>query len=81
MTIAKLGTKHFKTMRILTDVLRTYVEYKHCPSTQLDPKYHFGCPSFSRTLFKLDINCNMDILFTDKVEDIVKAEINAIGTT
>ena len=59
-TATWLRTKHFKDMKILPDDSRTYVVFKHCPDTQLDPKQLFGYPSIPCTLFKIDIKCNMD---------------------
>ena len=44
-------------------------------STQLDLKNLFGCPSIARALFKIDIDCNMNTLYTEKAQDIAKAVI------
>ncbi|GFT64411.1 hypothetical protein TNCV_4831441 [Trichonephila clavipes] len=38
-TITSLRTKPFKGMKNLPNGFRSYVEGKHCPGTQLDPKY------------------------------------------
>ena len=79
-TIARLRTKHSKGMMILPNSSRTYVECKHCPGTQLDPKYLFGCSCIACILYKIDINCNMDIVHKDKVKAIVKTVVNAFGS-
>ena len=61
-TIARLRTKHFKGMKQRPNSSRIYVECKHCLGTQLDSKHLFCHLSIDHTLFKIDINCNIDSL-------------------
>ncbi|GFT28643.1 RNase H domain-containing protein [Trichonephila clavipes] len=72
-------TKHFKGMKILPDGSRSYVECRHRPGTQLDPKRLFSCPSIDGALFKIDKDCSMDIFYSDLVTDVAKAVILAFG--
>ncbi|GFT47340.1 RNase H domain-containing protein [Trichonephila clavipes] len=53
-------------MKILPDGSGSYVEYRHCPGTQLDPKHPFSCPFIVGALFKIDNDCSMDILYSDR---------------
>ncbi|GFV95629.1 HTH_Tnp_Tc3_2 domain-containing protein [Trichonephila clavipes] len=62
-------------MTILPDGSRSYVECKHCPGTQLDPKHLFSYPSIVRALFKIDNDCSMDILYSDRAMDVATAVI------
>ncbi|GFW58014.1 RNase H domain-containing protein [Trichonephila clavipes] len=78
-TIAKLRTKYFKGMEILSDGSRSYVEYRHCPYTQLDPKHLFSCLSIVGVLFKMDNDCSMVILYSDHAMDVATAVIPAFG--
>ncbi|GFX13590.1 RNase H domain-containing protein [Trichonephila clavipes] len=78
-TITRLRTKYFKGMKILPDGSRSYVECRHCSGTQLDPKHHFSCPSPVGALFKIDYNCSMDILYSDRSMDVVTAMIHIFG--
>ncbi|GFX82014.1 CLIP domain-containing protein [Trichonephila clavipes] len=71
--------KHFKGMEILPDGSRSYVECKHCPSTQLDPKHLSNCPSIDGALLKIDNDCSMDILYWDRAIDVATAVIHAFG--
>ncbi|GFW89970.1 hypothetical protein TNCV_3741561 [Trichonephila clavipes] len=59
---------------------RSYVECSHFPDTQqLDRKYLFSCPSIVGALFKIDNDCSMDILQSDRALDIVTAVNHAFG--
>ncbi|GFX37942.1 RNase H domain-containing protein [Trichonephila clavipes] len=78
-TITRLRTKHFKGMKILPDGFRSYVECRHCPGTQLDPKYRFSCPSIVCAFFKIDNDSRMDILYSDRAMDVAKTMIHAFG--
>ncbi|GFT47339.1 RNase H domain-containing protein [Trichonephila clavipes] len=60
---------------------RSYVECRYCPSTQLNPKHLFNCPSIIGALFKKDYGCSMDILYSDRAMDVATAVIYAFGKT
>ncbi|GFX45879.1 RNase H domain-containing protein [Trichonephila clavipes] len=75
----RLRTKHFKGMKILPDVSRSYVECRHCPCTQLDRKHLFSCLSIVGALFKINNDCHMDILYSDRVVDVATAVIRTFG--
>ncbi|GFT55051.1 RNase H domain-containing protein [Trichonephila clavipes] len=78
-TITRLRRKHFKSMKILPDGSRSYVECRYCPGKQMDPKHLFSCPSIVGALFKIDKNCSMDILYSDRAMDVATAGIHAFG--
>ncbi|GFV71347.1 RNase H domain-containing protein [Trichonephila clavipes] len=78
-TINRLRTKHFEGMKILPDGSRSYVEWRQCPATQLDPKHLFSCPSIVGALFKIDNDCCMDILYSDRAMDVATVVIHAFG--
>ncbi|GFU17179.1 RNase H domain-containing protein [Trichonephila clavipes] len=78
-TITRLRTKHFKGMKILPDGFRSYVECRHCSGAQLDPKHCFSCPFIVGALFKIDNDCSMDILYSDRAMDVATALIHAFG--
>ncbi|KAF8782068.1 hypothetical protein HNY73_012401 [Argiope bruennichi] len=78
-TIARLETGHLRGMRIMSDGSRLYGECRHCPGVQLDPEHIFSCCSIILALFKIDIECTRDILYSDKVEDVAKDFLHAFG--
>ncbi|XP_055944550.1 uncharacterized protein LOC129975513 [Argiope bruennichi] len=78
-TLARLRTGHLRGMWIMSDGSRLYVECRHCPGVQLDPEHVFSCHSIISALFKIDIDCTRDILYSNKVEDVVKAVLHAFG--
>ena len=49
-------------------------------NSKTDPTYLFGCSSIIRAFFKIDIDCKIDTLYTEKVEVIAKAVIHAFDT-
>ncbi|GFV66118.1 RNase H domain-containing protein [Trichonephila clavipes] len=51
-TITGLRPTPFKGMKVLPNGSRSYVECRHCPSTYLDPKHLFSCPSIVDAFFK-----------------------------
>ncbi|GFV70754.1 RNase H domain-containing protein [Trichonephila clavipes] len=72
-TTTRLRTK------LLPDGSRSYVECRHCPDTQLNPEHLFSCPSVVGALFKIDNDCSMNILFSDRVLDVATTVIHAFG--
>ncbi|PRD29685.1 UNVERIFIED_CONTAM: hypothetical protein NCL1_28619 [Trichonephila clavipes] len=70
-TIIRLKTKHFKGMKILPDGSRSYVECRHCPGIQLDLKHLLSCPSIVGALFKIDNDCSMDILYSERAMAVI----------
>ncbi|GFU10974.1 RNase H domain-containing protein [Trichonephila clavipes] len=69
----------FKGMKILSDGSRSYVECRHCSGPQLDPEHLFSSPSTVGVLFKIDNNCSMDILYSDRAMDAGMPVIPAFG--
>ncbi|GFX60589.1 RNase H domain-containing protein [Trichonephila clavipes] len=78
-TITRLRTKHFKDMKILSDGSRSYVECRHCTDMQLDSQNLFSCPSIVVASFKINNDCSMDILYSDRAMDVAMARIHAFG--
>ncbi|GFU40736.1 RNase H domain-containing protein [Trichonephila clavipes] len=74
-TITRLRTKHFKGMEILPDGSRSYVECRHCPGPQIDPKHLFSCYSIVGAIFKIDNDCSMGILYSDRAMDVATAVV------
>ncbi|GFW14163.1 RNase H domain-containing protein [Trichonephila clavipes] len=79
-TKTRLRSKHFKDMMILSNGSRSYVECRHCPGPQLGPKHLFSCPSIVGALFKIDNDCSMDILYSDRTMDVA-TEVHAFGNS
>ena len=78
-TIARLRTGHLKGMKILPDGSRTFPKCKHCPDIQLDPTHVLSCPSISAALFKIDLNCTRETLYSDKAENVAREVLHAFG--
>ena len=56
------------------------LECKYCPGTQLDPKHLQDCGTISAPIFKIDIDCKTESLYSEKVEDKIKTVFHTSGT-